>query len=78
MDVDNDGFIDMTDIKKFYNGKRHPDVMQGKRSAESIQYEFFECFELHHRLIGRKEGKISLNEFMNFYQIVGCEMDSDE
>ena len=45
MDVDNDGFIDMTDIKKFYNGKRHPDVMQGKRPAESIQYEFFECFE---------------------------------
>lgn len=67
MDSDNDGFIHLNDIRENFNSQRHPDVMHGKRSAEAIKYEFFESFEFHHRLSGRKDGKVSLKEFLNFY-----------
>ena len=67
VDTNNDGFIDMNDFKSYFNPSRHPDVIQGKRSAEAVNYEFYDCFETHHRLCGRRDAKVSLSEFMSFY-----------
>lgn len=32
LDKNNDGVIDVEDIKHFFNAKKHPDVILGKRS----------------------------------------------
>ena len=45
LDQDNDGLIDVRELKACYNAKRHPDVMQGKRSADAILVDFNETFD---------------------------------
>jgi calcyphosin len=48
LDNSNNGTVNITDFKRIYNAKRHPDVMQGKRSEEAVLMEFIETFDLHH------------------------------
>lgn len=36
MDADKSGVVDITDISAKYNGKKHPDVIAGKRTEESV------------------------------------------
>ena len=48
LDKDNDGLVDIYDMKQIFNSKRHPDVMQGKRSEEFVKSEFYESFEEFH------------------------------
>lgn len=50
LDTDDDGLVDMKDLKTNFNSSRHPDVMQGRKSAGTIQIEFIESFEEHHIL----------------------------
>ena len=40
IDKDKSGFVDMQDIKGVYNAKRHPDVIQGKKTEEDVLMEF--------------------------------------
>lgn len=42
--------IEVSDIKASYNARKHPDVLQGKRTEDSILVEFLETFEAHHNL----------------------------
>jgi calcyphosin len=49
MDRDNDGLVVINDLKTGYNAKKHPDVMQGKRSVDAVYQEFVETFEEHHK-----------------------------
>ena len=50
IDRDGNGFIEIEDIKDIYNAKKHPDVMQGKKSEEQILMDFLETFEIHHNI----------------------------
>lgn len=48
MDVQQDGVINMSDIKHLYNAKKHPDVIAGKKTEDEVLYEFLETFDTHH------------------------------
>lgn len=48
LDTNDDGLVDIKDLKASFNASRHPDVMQGKKSASTILSEFIESFEEHH------------------------------
>lgn len=48
LDNNNSGTVKISDFKRVYNAKRHPDVMQGKRSEETVLMEFIDTFDLHH------------------------------
>lgn len=50
IDRDGNGFLEIDDIKDLYNAKRHPDVIQGKKSEEQILMDFIETFETHHAI----------------------------
>ena len=50
IDKDSSGLIDIDDIKDLYNAKKHPDVIQGKKTEEQILMEFLETFETHHNI----------------------------
>lgn len=56
LDADDDGIVDINDIKLFYNAARHPEVMQGKKSEAASLSEFLESFEEHHQLISGSTG----------------------
>lgn len=45
LDKNNDGVIDVSDIKSIYNVKKHPDVLSGKKSEQAVLMEFLETFE---------------------------------
>lgn len=50
IDKNGNGVIEVSDIKNSYNAKKHPDVLQGKRTEDSVLVEFLETFEAHHNL----------------------------
>ena len=43
--MNEDGVLDIADIKNKYNARLHPDVKSGKRSEEEVLKEFLETFE---------------------------------
>ncbi len=50
MDKDKSGILDFDDIKGVYNGKKHPDVISGKKTEEEVLGEFLDTFEAHYAL----------------------------
>jgi hypothetical protein len=82
MDTNDDGIVDINDLKSCYNANRHPDVMQGKRSEATVLSEFLESFEEHHQLYcgasSQKNNQVTLEEFMEYYMCVGTLIENDE
>ena len=50
IDQDGNGHLDIEDIKDLYNAKKHPDVIQGKKSEDQVLNDFLETFETHHNI----------------------------
>jgi hypothetical protein len=38
-------------MKRIYNAKKHPDVINGKRSEDEVLCEFLDTFEAHYSLL---------------------------
>lgn len=51
MDKDGSGEIDIDDIRGTYNARKHPDVINGKKTEEEVLLEFLETFEQHHNFL---------------------------
>jgi len=64
-------------VKKVYDSSRHPDVIQGKRTADNVLVEFIETFEAHHNLDGSTSA-VSWEEWLDYYQNVSAVEASDE
>lgn len=80
LDANGNGFVEVDDIKDKYNARRHPDVIQGKKSEEQILMDFIETFEIHHNIRTKdpRDNRISLEEFLEYYDNVSVSIDSDE
>jgi Ca2+-binding EF-hand superfamily protein len=80
LDRNGNGWLEVEDIKERYSAKRHPDVVQGKKSEEQILMDFIETFETHHNLRTRstRDAKVTLEEFVEYYANVSVSIDSDE
>ena len=66
--------MDGTEIAKFYDASRHPDVISGKRNAESIMDEFLTTFDVG----GTIDGKVTREEFVNYYSNVSASIDNED
>lgn len=51
IDVNEDGVLDINDIKGKYDGSKHPDVKSGKKTEDEVLKEFLETFEMHHNVM---------------------------
>jgi len=49
LDYDKGGEITISDVKHFYNAKKHPKVISGEKTEDEILFEFLDTFENHHR-----------------------------
>jgi len=78
-DRDNNGVLELSDIKGLYNAKMHPDVKSGKKSEDEILLEFLDTFEVHHALKnpGDRDGKVTIREFVEYYNNVSASIDDD-
>lgn len=81
LDRSRDGIIDMGEFANHYNGASHPDVRSGKKTEEQVLSEFMDTFETHHVLLtGENAGddnKITLDEFIEYYNNVSVNIDND-
>ena len=79
LDRTGDGEVNIDDIRGNYNASMHPDVKSGKRTEDEILTEFLETFEQHYNNIsgGKSDGKITPQEWLEYYTHVSANIDSD-
>ena len=89
MDKDKSGVLNIDDLKGVYNGKKHPDVIQGKKTEEEVLGEFLDTFELHYSLNvkylllifqheGSRDRNITMDEWVEYYNNVSMSIDEDK
>jgi Ca2+-binding EF-hand superfamily protein len=81
LDQDKNGAIEMIEFSQRYNAVQHPDVRTGKKTEEQVLSEFMDGFETQHALItgdqSQNDDKITLDEFMEYYNNVSINIDND-
>jgi len=79
MDKDRSGVIDILDIKGVYNAKKHPDVIQGKKTEDEVLFEFLDTFEQHHvpNSEAKRDGNVTKEEWVEYYNNVSMSIDDD-
>ena len=80
MDKNKSGIIDIDDIRGVYNAKHHPDVKKGKKTEDEVLAEFLDTFEYHFNLLNNnksKDGKISMEEWIEYYNNISMSIDDD-
>eukprot|EP01036_Dinobryon_divergens_P032461 gene32461-42053_t len=74
LDKDGSGEIEPEDLVGTYNASKHPDFLSGKRTEEEILREFLDTFDVG----GVKEGKVVLQEFVNYYNNISASIDDED
>jgi len=72
LDTDKSGVVELNDILDKYDGSKHPDVITGKRTNNEILSEFLDTFD------GNHDGKITVDEFIEYYGNVSSSIDLDD
>ena len=78
---DNNGKVSISEIKLLFNSRRHPDVINGKKTEGEIFGEFLDNIENYREYLehlkGAYENNFSLEDFINFYSLVGIGIEDD-
>lgn len=79
LDSNGNGIVELDDIRGVYNATNHPDVKSGKKTEDDILCEFLDTFEAHHASFKEdtRDHKITLDEFMEYYNHVSASIDDD-
>ena len=80
LDLNKNGIVEISDIKGLYNPSKHPAVLEGRKTEDQVLQEFLETFELHHNMKSgqEKDGKVTRDEFREYYANVSVSIDNDE
>jgi Ca2+-binding EF-hand superfamily protein len=74
IDKNGSGLVDPEDVIDVYDASKHPDVISGKKTSAEILREFLDTFDVG----GEKDGKVTRNEFENYYANVSSSIDDDD
>jgi len=74
IDADGNGTLEPAEVVGAFDGSRHPDVLTGKQTEGEVRSEFLDTFDVG----GEKEGKVTKNEFMNYYKNVSVAIEADD
>jgi len=82
LDVNNENIINLMDVRLCYNASKHPEVLSGKKTEQEKLSEFLDSIDYHFNLLNqnRVEGdeKVSLEEFLDYYNIISFLIEKDE
>ena len=84
IDYNGNGCLEIDDVRQNYNASNHPDVKSQKKTEDEVLQEFLETFEAHRQmskgdsLSKAGDGKVTLNEFMDYYSNISAGIDDDE
>jgi Ca2+-binding EF-hand superfamily protein len=73
IDRDGSGELDVADMIMMYDVTHHPEFTAGKKSKDQILRELLDVFDVG----GEKDGKVTREEFRNYYQQISAAIDSD-
>ncbi|NXS33693.1 CAPSL protein, partial [Pomatostomus ruficeps] len=73
LDKTGDGVITIEDIREVYNAKYHPKYQNGDWTEDQVFRAFLDHFDTHYD----KDGKVTTEEFMNYYAGVSASIDTD-
>ncbi|NWH98411.1 CAPSL protein, partial [Tichodroma muraria] len=73
LDRTGDGVITIEDLRGVYNGKYHPKYLNGDWTEDEVFRAFLDNFDSPYE----KDGKITTEEFMNYYAGVSASIDTD-
>jgi len=76
LDRDGSGEVDYNDICDTYNAKKHPAVLEGRKTERQILEEFLGTFEM--ALSGVADGIVTEAEFIEYYSAVSASIDNEE
>jgi Ca2+-binding EF-hand superfamily protein len=74
LDKDGSGVVDAEEIANLYDASKHPDVIAGRKTHSEVLREFLDTFDVG----GTVDGKVTRDEFTNYYSNVSASIDSDE
>ncbi|CAJ0959589.1 unnamed protein product, partial [Mesorhabditis belari] len=73
MDKSKDGFITAADMKGVFNARKHPKFLSGEKTEEQI----FNMYLAHFEIGGHQDGKVTKEEFFNYYNAISASIDND-
>ncbi|XP_072518456.1 calcyphosine-like b [Salminus brasiliensis] len=73
LDKTGDGVITIEDLRGVYNVKNHPKYQNGEWTEDQIFRKFLDSFDCP----DDKDGKVTKEEFVNYYSGVSASIDSD-
>ncbi|XP_014346659.1 calcyphosine-like b isoform X1 [Latimeria chalumnae] len=73
LDKTGDGIITVEDLQGVYNAKHHPKYQNGEWTEEQVFRTFLDSFDSPYD----KDGKVTAEEFMNYYAGVSASIDTD-
>lgn len=73
LDKTGDGVITIEDLRGLYNVKYHPKYLNGEWTEDQVFRAFLENFDSPYD----KDGKVTTEEFMNYYAGVSASIDTD-
>lgn len=76
IDTDGSGVLTVDDIAHVYNVKKHPDVVQGRKTDKQVLTEFLSAFEGDSRQRG--DGTVTFYEFLEYYTDLSGSIPSEE
>lgn len=79
-DRNGDGYVNIDDLTGLYSGKKHPDVIAGKKTETQVLQEWLETFETHHNLRTNNapDHIVTQEEFLEYYNNVSISVDNDQ
>ena len=75
MDKDQTGAIDIKDIAGIYDVSMNPEFLEGRKTRDEILTDFLSNFE---GAKGNKDGKVTTQEFIDYYTDLSMSTPSDE
>ncbi|XP_023259080.1 calcyphosin-like protein isoform X1 [Seriola lalandi dorsalis] len=73
LDKTGDGVITIEDLQGVYNAKYHPKYQNGEWTEDQVFRKFLDSFDSPYD----KDGKVTREEFMNYYAGVSASIDTD-
>ncbi|NXO64772.1 CAPSL protein, partial [Phainopepla nitens] len=73
LDKTGDGVITIEDLRGVYNVKYHPKYLNGEWTEDQVFRAFLDNFDSPYH----KDGKVTTEEFMNYYAGVSASIDTD-
>ena len=78
LDEDKSGQVEISEIKTQYNAKNDRDVKSGKKTEEEAYTDFIETFQMNHdNRVGPRNKRVTLEEFLDYYNFVSMGIDDD-